>query len=94
VSSASPVLIAGLLYLGSGVGLAILRMIHTATGAQQAETPLAGKDLPWLAAAVLAGGVAGPALLLLGLLNTPASAASLLLNLESCRDCSYCLGRF
>jgi hypothetical protein len=26
VSSASPVLIAGLLYLGSGVGLAVLRM--------------------------------------------------------------------
>ena len=83
VSSASPVLIAGLLYLGSGVGLAVLRTIHTATGARQAETPLAGKDLPWLAGAVLAGGVAGPALLLLGLLKTPASAASLLLNLEA-----------
>jgi drug/metabolite transporter (DMT)-like permease len=83
VSSASPVLIAGLLYLGSGVGLAVLRMIHTATGARQTETPLAGKDLPWLAGAILAGGVAGPTLLLLGLLRTPASAASLLLNLEA-----------
>jgi drug/metabolite transporter (DMT)-like permease len=77
------VLIAGLLYLGSGVGLAVLRMIHTATGVRQAETPLAGKDLPWLAGAILAGGVAGPVLLLLGLLKTPASAASLLLNLEA-----------
>ena len=83
VSSASPVLIAGLLYLGSGVGLAVLRMIRTATGARQAETPLVGKDLPWLAGAVLAGGVAGPILLLLGLLKTPASGASLLLNLEA-----------
>ena len=83
VSSTSPVLIAGLLYLGSGVGLAVLRMIHTATSIRQAETPLAGKDLPWLAGAILAGGVAGPVLLLLGLLKTPASAASLLLNLEA-----------
>jgi hypothetical protein len=43
VSSASPVLIAGLLYLGSGVGLAVLRMLHTATGVRQAETLLRGK---------------------------------------------------
>ena len=83
VSSSSPVLIAGLLYLGSGVGLAVLRMIRTALGVRQAETPLAGKDLPWLAGAILAGGVAGPVLLLLGLLETPASGASLLLNLEA-----------
>jgi drug/metabolite transporter (DMT)-like permease len=83
VLSTSPVLIAGLLYLGSGVGLAVLRMIHTASSVRQGESPLAGKDLPWLAAAILAGGVAGPVFLLLGLLETPASAASLLLNLEA-----------
>jgi hypothetical protein len=41
VSSTSPVLIAGLLYLGSGVGLAVLRM--TATSVRQGESPLAGK---------------------------------------------------
>ena len=83
VSSTSPVLVAGLLYLGSGVGLAVLRMIHAATGVRQAEIPLARKDLPWLAGAIFAGGVAGPAFLMLGLLKTPASAASLLLNLEA-----------
>ena len=58
-------------------------MIQTASGARQEEPPLRGKDLPWLAGAVLAGGVAGPVLLLLGLLKTQASAASLLLNLEA-----------
>jgi drug/metabolite transporter (DMT)-like permease len=60
-----------------------LRTIHTTTGVRPAETPLAGKDLPWLAGAILTGGVAGPVLLLMGLLRTPASAASLLLNLEA-----------
>lgn len=83
LSSASPVLIAGLLYLGSGVGLAVMRILHTATGDGNTETSLTRKDLPWLAGAILAGGVAGPTLLLFGLLKTPASAASLLLNLEA-----------
>lgn len=39
-------------------------------------------DLPWLALVVLTGGIAGPVLLMLGLASTPASSASLLLNLE------------
>ena len=81
VSSADPLLIAGLLYLGSGIGLAISRAIRA--GAERIETPLSRADLPWLAGATLAGGVAGPALLLLGLLTTQASTASLLLNLEA-----------
>ena len=81
LSSANPLLIAGLLYLGSGMGLGILRL--TRSGARHTEIPLARPDLPWLAGAILAGGVIGPALLLLGLLTTPASAASLLLNLEA-----------
>jgi drug/metabolite transporter (DMT)-like permease len=76
-------MIAGLLYLGSGVGLAVLGMIRSVAGVRQTETPLVGKGLPWLAGAILAGGVAGPVLFLLGLLKTPASAASLLLNLEA-----------
>ncbi|MFL5404026.1 MAG: EamA family transporter, partial [Gemmatimonadales bacterium] len=40
------------------------------------------RDLPWLVGAIAFGGVLGPLLLLLGLSKTPASAASLLLNLE------------
>ncbi|MGB8181868.1 MAG: DMT family transporter, partial [Stellaceae bacterium] len=38
---------------------------------------------PWLAVTVIVGGVAGPVLLMLGLVETQASTAALLLNLES-----------
>ncbi|MFO1105520.1 MAG: DMT family transporter [Amaricoccus sp.] len=72
-----PVLLAGLLYLGSGLGLALWRR---ASGQPAARLPRA--DWPWLAGAILSGGVAGPALLMLGLAAMPASAAALLLNAE------------
>lgn len=75
-----PVLLAGLLYLGSGIGLAALRSVRRLRGAEAA--PLATADVPWLAGAVLFGGVVGPVLLMVGLRRTPASAAALLLNLE------------
>jgi drug/metabolite transporter (DMT)-like permease len=78
-----PVLLAGLFYLGSGAGLSLLYLIrrsrrNTGTG----EAGLTRRDIPWLAGAVLFGGVIGPVLLMLGLVATPASTASLLLNLE------------
>lgn len=73
----SPWMLAGLLYLGSGLGLAMLHV-----GWRRAEAPLRRSDLPWLAGVVLAGGVIGPGLLLAGLSLTAASTASLLLNLE------------
>jgi drug/metabolite transporter (DMT)-like permease len=81
----TPQLLAGLLYLGSGTGLLLLwlarrRLGSSARGA--GEAPLGRKDLPWLAGAILAGGMLGPLLLMLGLGRTPASAASLMLNLE------------
>lgn len=74
----SPFMLAGLLYLGSGIGLFVLGRLVPGS----AEAPLRPSDLPRLALVVLSGGVAGPALLMLGLSATPASAASLLLNLE------------
>jgi drug/metabolite transporter (DMT)-like permease len=80
LSSADPLLVAGLLYLSSGIGLFAVRSIRFG---QTTETPLSRADFPWLAGAIFAGGVVGPALLMLGLMNTPASAASLLLNLEA-----------
>lgn len=83
ISAADPVLVAGLLYLGSGFGLAALRAIRFLWGIRQKETPVSRSDAPWLAGAILTGGVAGPIFLLLGLMTTPASAASLLLNLEA-----------
>jgi drug/metabolite transporter (DMT)-like permease len=78
----SPWLLAGLLYLGSGLGLGITRLMQRASGRASAEAPLRRADLPWLALVVLSGGVIGPVLLMLGLAATPASTASLLLNLE------------
>ena len=74
----SPWLLAGLLYLGSGLGLALVRVFHRSN-----EAGLSRRDLPWFAAAVLAGGVIGPVLLVFGLVQSAASEASLLLNLES-----------
>lgn len=82
-SSATPVLVAGLLYLGSGMGLALVRRVRLLSGSASVETPLRRSDLLWLAGAILAGGVIAPALLMLGLLATSASVASLLLNLEA-----------
>ncbi len=74
------VLLAGLLYLGSGIGLTVIRSVRRRQDAQAA--PLAKSDVPWLAGAVFFGGVVGPVFLLLGLQRTPASSAALLLNLE------------
>lgn len=77
LSSVSPWLLAGLLYFGSGVGLALYRLLsHAPTGR------LARADALWFAAAILIGGGVGPVLLMLGLTSMPASGASLLLNAE------------
>jgi drug/metabolite transporter (DMT)-like permease len=78
-----PVLLAGLLYAGSGLGLLLWMLLRKLRGQPNTEAPLARKDVPWLGGAVLFGGVLGPLLLMLGLAHTQASAASLLLNLES-----------
>jgi len=78
-----PILLAALLYLGSGLGLTawlLLRRQFIKEQAREARLRLA--DLPWLGSAIISGGVAGPILLLIGLRLTPASSASLLLNLE------------
>ena len=77
-----PWLLAGLLYLASGLGLGLVHMARALRGAPATEAPLRRGDLPWLGLVVLAGGVIGPLLLMLGLARTPASSAALLLNLE------------
>jgi drug/metabolite transporter (DMT)-like permease len=78
----SPWLLAGLLYLFSGCGLFVLDRIRRITRGRSSEAPLRRADLPWLAAVCVAGGIVGPVLLLVGLNNSSASAAALLLNLE------------
>ena len=83
LGSMAPVLLAGLLYVGSGFGLSLWLLLRKLRGRAPSEAPLARADLPWLGGAVVVGGVFGPILLMLGLALTPASSASLLLNLES-----------
>ena len=77
VGSIPPLALAGLLYLGSGVGLGAWLLLRRPVMA------LAVRDVPWLAAAIIAGGIVGPALLMYGLARTDAASASLLLNLEA-----------
>src|SRR6267154_928507 len=79
LNGASPLLLAGLLYVGSGVGLTLLRVVQDRG---LSPTTLQRSDWPWLAAATASGGVLAPALLLVGLAHSDAATASLLLNLE------------
>lgn len=72
-----PWVMAGLLYLGSGLGLTLYRMLTHAPAGR-----LPRSELPWLVGAIVAGGLVGPVLLMLGLTRMPASGASLLLNAE------------
>lgn len=78
-----PWMLAGLLYLGAGCGLAVLRFSMRWFGKAAAEAPLRRADFGRLTAVVLFGGVAGPLLLMLGLQYSTGAEAALLLNLES-----------
>jgi drug/metabolite transporter (DMT)-like permease len=77
-----PLLLAGLLYLGSGAGLALVATGARSLGLGRSEAPLRVRDLRWLGAIVFFGGILGPALLMSGLTRTPASTGALLLNTE------------
>src|SRR5258706_2599334 len=76
VGEVAPLVLAGLLYLGSGIGLCLSFPFRK-------REPLARNAMPWLAAAIATGGVLGPALLMYGLVQTDGSTASLLLHLEA-----------
>ena len=78
----NPWMLAGLLYLGAGIGLAAVHLGRNALRLPAIEAPLRRSDLPWLAAVILAGGILGPVFLMFGLARTDAAAASLLLNVE------------
>jgi len=82
LGATEPVLLAALLYLGSGVGLTIWLVINRWLRTSSNEANLSRSDLPWLAGAITAGGIVAPVLVLFGLSLTAASTASLLLNLE------------
>lgn len=81
--SIDPWLLAGLLYLGSGFGLLIVFIIQFFfKSVSLKEAKLESTDWKWLGGATLSGGIIGPIFLMMGLVNTDAASASLLLNLE------------
>src|SRR5271165_3822791 len=82
LGSIDPQLLAGLLYLGAGGGLALVQAARSGVGIEASEAPLRRSDLHWLVAVIAFGCVAGPLLLMLGLARTSAASGSLLLNLE------------
>lgn len=84
LSVVDPNILAGLFYCGAGIGVALLRrfMLPMIVPNALSEASLGHRDWPWLAGAIVAGGVAGPILLMFGLARTDASTASLLLTLE------------
>ena len=84
VGTVSPVMLAGLLYAGSGLGLLVLLVWRRLSPRHPAPLSMPrGKEWAWLAGAILLGGVVGPLALMYGLTTTAASTASLLLNVEA-----------
>lgn len=81
---AGPLLIAGLLYLGAGLGLFAFELLfYRRSSAPHQEAPIRWSDARLLAGIILAGGALGPVLMLWGLERLSAVLASLLLNLEA-----------
>lgn len=80
VGAVPPLLLGGLLYLGSGLGLGIARLVRDKGWSASGLNP---GEWRWLLSAIVFGGMLGPVLLMIGLQTTSASAASLLLNLEA-----------
>jgi drug/metabolite transporter (DMT)-like permease len=84
VGDVPPLMLAGLLYLGSGCGLSLMLGVRklVARGDLDIAWPVKA-DWGWLAGAILFGGILGPVLLMYGLTTSNAAGASLLLNFES-----------
>lgn len=80
VGEMPPVLLAGLLYLGTGLGLMTMLAVRRLRGGATQGIDRLGR--PWLAAAIVFGGIVAPIALVVGLRQTTGAAAALLLNLE------------
>jgi drug/metabolite transporter (DMT)-like permease len=79
----SPIALAGLLYLGAFLGLAVYSLItHKRPTVESRAANLEKKDWPWLLGATVAGGIIAPIALMTGLNLISGFSASLLLNLE------------
>ncbi len=80
VGEMQPLLLGGLLYLGSGLGLGLARVMRDRGWSASGLNP---GEWRWLLSAIVFGGMLGPVLLMIGLQTASASSASLLLNLEA-----------
>ncbi len=78
-----PIPLAAFLYLGSGLGLLLVKLFQLINPQQlDSEAKIIKQDYFWLAGSIIAGGIAAPITLLFSLKNTPAATASLLLSFE------------
>ncbi len=78
----SPLLLAGILYAGSGIGLGVLLAARAIGPGRASIARPRGVDLLWLVGAIAFGGALGPYLLMYGLQTSDSASASLILNLE------------
>ena len=82
LTSVPPVTMAGLIYMGSGLGLLIMTSLMSFAGRERSEARLSRRDIPWLLGTMLFGTLLAPITLMFGLTYTPAATAALLLNFE------------
>lgn len=88
-----PTMMAALLYLGAGGGMALMRAGQRAVGRVPREAPLARADLPYTVGMVVLD-IAAPIFLMIGLTRTTAANVSLLNNFEIVATALIALGLF
>lgn len=81
LQNSPPTMMAGFLYLGAGVGMALMGLARSKTGHGKKEVHLTKKDLPYTVGMVVLD-IAAPIFLMIGLNRTTAANASLLNNFE------------
>ncbi|MCZ9312837.1 MAG: EamA family transporter [Methanocorpusculum sp.] len=81
LDSVPPALLAALLYLGAGIGMAVVSLVQTVGKQTVREAPIGRKDLPYVIGMIVLD-IAAPVLLMFGLTMTTAANASLLNNFE------------
>lgn len=77
----APSMMAGLLYLGAGLGMGAIWLIRKSAKIKRTEAPLTRSDLPYTLLMILLD-IAAPILLMLGIKGSSAASASLLNNFE------------
>lgn len=76
-----PTLMAGFLYLGAGLGMAVIALIRKINHTENSENAMTKQELPSVIAMIVLD-IAAPIFLMLGLMTTTAANASLLNNFE------------